>query len=124
MKRLGVFQLGCNNVAFNVDKNITGAHFYLCPSSMDLPYICVGLNQNWYMANSSLHHEANEFAATRIECRFKPDLELSKDNGCYMFMMTHYQFAEMCAAASEFIEKATPLLKKAWTKANKKGKPK
>ena len=123
MKSIKVLQLGFENVELFVDKGTSGGRFRVSPlltSKSKLPNIVIGIDAGISVVITTLAHEAFEFSATRMQCRYDPSLDVSLDNGSVFFAFNHSQFSQIIAGAAEFIYKATPLIIREWEKLHKK----
>jgi hypothetical protein len=109
--KVGVFSLGLVDVAVYLSRD-TDARFDFTPTDGS-PTITVGSIGGWRSAHARLHHEAYEMAYVLGNLRFVPSFDCARDNGAYLFSMTHTQFSEANAQAAGFLLHAVPALKKA-----------
>lgn len=118
-KIIGVYPIGMSQVQL-VLRGGTGGEYYVFPEKGSLARIKVGADQEqWRDVVGVLLHEAFEYTAMHLALRYAPAPDLSKDNGNYLFVMTHTQFSDVCARSGEFISCCLPDLGKAWDKWKK-----
>lgn len=120
---VGIYELGYDNVQLILSPGRSGS-FSLNPNK-SMPCIRVGGEYTkWQNFYAVLLHEAFEFALTRKGCRYVDTQDLSCETGAFVFSLSHAQFSDCCAMASEFLTSCHKDLKVAWIKnkiANKIG---
>ncbi len=115
-KIIGVYPMGLAQVEL-VLREGNGGEFYTFPEKGKVARIKVGADQKqWRDVVGVLLHEAFEFTAMQLALRYAPAPDLSRDNGNYLFVMTHTQFSDVSARAGEFISCCLPDLARAWDK--------
>lgn len=118
-KFIGTFSLGCESVRLYANSE-SGGSFSTGPEDNGTATMTIGLHQRaFWQVVAVLLHEAMELACVRAGLRYVPCLDYAKDNGSYLFSMSHTQFSEATAWASMLVEPAIPLLKKEWRKHQK-----
>ncbi|MEO7099085.1 MAG: hypothetical protein ABI162_06965 [Luteolibacter sp.] len=103
-KLLGKYVIGYEVIEVYTDTDRDGGLFYLPDGRNDLGQMVIGLDgPSWPLVLSTLIHEAIEYAAVRQHTRFEPSMDTSKSTGAYRFFMTHEEFTEVLAVATELI---------------------
>ena len=122
---IGTTALGTSNVKLYSDSTTGSGCFSTSFSGGDLPYITVGLDHyQWWSCLAILHHEVNEFVLMCLNRRYQCAEEMANSKAAYTFIMTHEEFAEMCAQSAYFISRMYAPLYKAWKSRNDKPKAK
>ena len=119
-KIVGNYYAGSESVQL-VLREGDGGEFYNTPEKGFVPRIKIGADeQNWIMVRTSLLHEITELIMDKLKCRFCPTNDFSNSHSAYVFLIDHTNFSDLCWRVSEFMDEATPDLRKAWKHWNKK----
>ena len=111
---VGVYKIGSDQCQL-VLREGTGGDFYSCPEKGSIPRIKVGADERqWDVVVGVLLHEAFEFVANRLQCRYDLTDDLGRDHASYLFVMRHPQFSDCCMKVAEFTSAALRDLAKAW----------
>lgn len=105
-KIVGIYRAGYDLIEL-VLREGTGGDFYFVPEEdkNQIPRIKIGADEKeFYQVFANLQHEIYEFQMTRNNCRFTPSLDISNDYSAFIFVMTHTQFSDISAKASDFID--------------------
>lgn len=117
-KIVGNYELGHQSVQL-VLRDGNGGEFYTVPEVGSTPRIKVGADGKWFRVVEILHHEAMELAMTMVGVRFCPAPDNGMDNGGYLFVMNHTQFAEASARTAQFMAACLPDLARAYRRFKK-----
>lgn len=118
-KIVGVYELGYEQVQLVIREG-TGGEFWFLPETGKVPRMKIGADAEWKAVVAALLHESFELAMCRKGVRWLPDPNLGNDHASYLFVLTHPQFSDACAMASEYLVASLPDLAKAWRKWKKK----
>lgn len=118
MKHLGTFLLGHEPVALYCDATREDGDFRLLPGPDGHPAIIVGvMDARWELVLMVLLHETFEFLCARAGLRYMQTGLMAEDPTNCSLLMTHTQFAEICARQSAFVSQVQGALKRAWRQA-------
>jgi hypothetical protein len=111
---VGTYEMGYERVQL-VLREGKGGEFYHLPGDIDCPRIKIGADHSeWWKILTALFHEAAEFAASRIGCRYSAADEIVGDMHTYLFVMTHPQFSEIHGMVADFVARCWEDLSKEW----------
>ena len=118
-----LYNLGCRKVRLKLNPDSTGGSFETAPADgIALIEVGIGMDE-WAKVAAVAMHEALELAMCEMGLRFRPSPDYSDDNGTWLFVMDHGQFAEAIARAAYFLAAALPDIATAYKKAKRKRKP-
>lgn len=111
----------CNhNVDIYAMVDEQGGEFYFAPDKKSLPRIKIGLNYpKWNHVVEVALHEILEYAACVNNLRFQNCTKWNGDNGNYLFVMDHPQFATIVSEAGDVLATILPLLAGHYNSRNK-----
>ena len=115
-RRIGTFDLGVRSVTPYATAGSGGAF-----SAVD-SHIDVGVAADWQAAASALLHEAFEMCCADSGFRYAVSPNYSGDNGCWLFVMTHPQMAEVIGRVGCFATETLPALSRAYRAYHSKPK--
>jgi hypothetical protein len=119
MRVVGTFDLGLRVVRLVATADGNSGSFDMRKA---MPEIRVGIGQSWPHVVSVLLHEAVEFVAVELGCRYKPEPDYANGQDGLVFMMDHTQFSEAIARAGWFAAKALPELATIYRNRKKESK--
>ena len=120
--KVGVYDLGGESVTVALREGF-GGDFSTRTPEREMTLIRIGAgtkDAEWAGAVGILLHEATEFVYMRMGLRYRPDPDYAFDNGAYLFIANHTQYAEICARVGLFLSHCLPDLSGAWKKWQKK----
>ena len=108
MKRwkIGRYTLGCRGVDIFFRKGV-GGEFNSAPD-LGLAEINIGLEESWPDVVITILHETLEMVLSDSRLRWRPTPDYSGDNGSYLFLLTHEQFAESLARVAHCLAPCLP----------------
>ena len=118
---VGNYSMGCDDVQI-VLREGDGGEFWTHPEVGAIARVKVGAAHTWNELVGVLLHEVIELQMTRLGYRLTPAPDYAKDNGSYVFLMTHTQFSEVVARCADCIAPALPDLATAFKKFHRKRK--
>jgi hypothetical protein len=127
IKHLGTFRLGHEPVKLCADIDADGSSWLIDGDCKELGKITIAFDQGnteWERIMEDLMHETIEYAFSRMGLRFEDSMATAKDTQMFVFMMTHLEFLEAVARATQFVVRAQPHLLKLYRLVKKETKPK
>lgn len=113
---VGTYEMGYEQVELVIRED-TGGEFYVIPEKGSVPRIKIGADYSeWKDVVTTLLHEAFELVFDRLNCRYSPSNEITRDHSAYMFTFPHLVFSEACARVADFVTDALPDLAREWEK--------
>lgn len=111
--KVGTYELGYERVNLFTQDDF-GGRFWTLPKEGGFAEIYVGVaSDNWKDVVVVLHHEATEFALTRMNLRYNKSEKWRVDSGGYLFVFTHSEFSQAAEYAAEFMADSWDDLNKA-----------
>lgn len=112
IKLIGTYNLGFRKIKLFANTANSDGQVLIRDHTM---YVGVS-NPKWSCVLEVLMHESFEAAMMDMHCRYLPSADQSIASDTFLFVMTHSQFGQVTAQASDFIAAAFPDLAKYYSK--------
>lgn len=111
---VGTYKFGYGKVQVVLTEG-TRNSFYLISNDVECPKILIGADiDNYDEILVAFLHECNELALAKLNCRYYPEENVSRDIYAYHFFMDHVKFSDMNAMTAEILAVIWNDLFKCW----------